>query len=67
MTITCGTLVVTVVMGVIAGIAGVVVTVWATGAGAVWVHPADKRRAINKTIIPVLKYFIDCIIQKTSG
>jgi hypothetical protein len=54
-------------MGVIAGIAGVVVTVWATGAGAVWVHPADKRRAINKTIIPVLKYFIDCIIRKTSG
>jgi hypothetical protein len=64
-TISCGELVVAGGMGVITGSAVVVAAgaiVWGTGAGADVVHPADKRRAIKRTRITVLTYFIDCII-----
>jgi hypothetical protein len=52
-------------MGVITGSAGVVAagaTVWGAGAGAGWVHPADRRMAIKMTRIAVLNIFIDCIL-----
>jgi len=52
-------------MGVITGVVEVgvaVATGWETGAGADWVHPADKRRAMRRTRRMVPKCFIFCLI-----
>jgi len=56
----------TVVKGVITGVAVVgaaVATGCGRGVGADWVHPADKRRAMRRTMRMVPKCFIFCLIR----
>jgi hypothetical protein len=58
---------VTAVIDVPAGGAAIVASVatgWKTGAGADWVHPVERKRAMRRRKIPVLRDFINCILYR---